>query len=484
MIVTLQTERITTLEEVRAFVEGNGPVDFELVDRESAYGFVRRTLAHFGYHRQGKAAKGLLRAYILKATGLSRAQVARLIRQHRETGEVEDRRRGPPARPFERKYTKADIRLLAEVDRDLGQASGPATRKVLRRMFEVFGDPDFERLAKLSNGHLYNLRKSRTYRAVRTVVEPTRPSRVPIGQRRRPDPQGRPGFLRVDTVHQGDLDGVKGVYHINLVDEVTQWQHVGTVEGISERFLIPVLEGLIEAFPFEVKGFHADNGSEYVNHRVADLLNRLHVDDFTKSRARRSNDNALVEGKNGSVVRKWLGHGHIPKAFAPEVDAFTQGVLSPYLNFHRPCLFPTEVEDEKGRRKRRYRDQDVATPYERLRSLPDAEPSRKVGRARRGRPLRGGASRTRPARCAGRAGRPNVIPQPGDRPSRAQSKVQMSQGAALRLRAGRPQAIINAPLTPPETGLAELPRNPPPSGSFPYWKTLPLAARSQIEWPS
>ena len=94
------------------------------------------------------------------------------------------------------------------------------------------------------------------------------------------------------------------MYHINLVDEVTQWQHVGTVEAISERFLISVLEGLIEAFPFEVKGFHADNGSEYVNHRVAELLGRLHVDDFTKSRARRSNDNALVEGKNGSVVRK------------------------------------------------------------------------------------------------------------------------------------------------------------------------------------
>ena len=261
MIVTLQTERIRTLEEVRAFVDGNEPVDFELADRESAYGFVRRTLAQFGYHAQGRVAKGLLRAYILKATGLSRAQAARLIRQHRETGEVEDRRRGPPARPFRRQYTKADIRLLAEVDRDLGQASGPATRKVLRRMFEVFGDPDFERLAGLSNGHLYNLRKSRTYRTVRTVVEPTRPSRVPIGQRRRPDPQGRPGFLRVDTVHQGDLDGVKGVYHVNLVDEVTQWQHVGTVEGISERFLIPVLEGLIEAFPFDVKGFHADNAS-------------------------------------------------------------------------------------------------------------------------------------------------------------------------------------------------------------------------------
>ncbi|MCZ0944483.1 MAG: integrase [Gammaproteobacteria bacterium] len=372
MIVTLQIERMETLDEVRAFVEGSGPVDFKLADRESAYGFVRRTLVRFRYHVQGKAAKGLLRAFLGKATGLSRAQLARLIRQHRETGEVEDRRRGPPARPFERQYTKADIRLLAEVDRDLGQASGPATRKSLRRMFEVFGDARFERLAGLSNGHLYNLRRSRTYWAARATVEPTRASQVPIGQRRRPDPQGRPGFLRVDTVHQGDLDGVKGVYHVNLVDEVTQWQHVGTVEAISERFMVPVLEGLIEAFPFAVKGFHADNGSEYVNHHVAGLLNRLHVEDFTKSRARRSNDNALVEGKNGSVVRKWLGHGHIPKAFAADVDAFTQGVLSPFLNFHRPCLFPTVAVDGKGRTKRRYREEDVATPYERFRSLPDA----------------------------------------------------------------------------------------------------------------
>ena len=373
MIVTLQTERIGTLEEVRAFVEGSGPVDIKLADRASAYDFIRRTLVRFGYHAEGKAAKGLLKAYIGKATGLSRSQVTRLIGRHRETGAVEDRRGGPPAKPFRRKYTAADIRLLAEVDALLGQVSGPATRKVLRRMAGLFGDPRFERLAGLSNGHLYNLRKSRTYQAARTTVEPTRPVRVGIGERRRPDPQGRPGFLRVDTVHQGDLDGVKGLYHINLVDEVTQWQHVGTVEAISERFLVPVLEGLIKAFPFEVKGFHADNGSEYVNHRVAELLNKLHVDDFTKSRARRSNDNALVEGKNGSVVRKWLGHGHIPKAFAAEVDAFTQGVLSPFLNFHRPCLFPTEVEDDKGRTKRRYRDEDVATPYERLKSLPDAE---------------------------------------------------------------------------------------------------------------
>ena len=82
-------------------------------------------------------------------------------------------------------------RQAGPVARSLGDA---ASREL------VFGDPDFERLAGLSNGHLHNLRRSPAYRAAHPVVEPTRASKVPIGQRRRPDPQGRPGFLRVDTV--------------------------------------------------------------------------------------------------------------------------------------------------------------------------------------------------------------------------------------------------------------------------------------------
>ena len=268
--------------------------------------------------------------------------------------------------------------------------SRAATRAMLRRQWRVFADARFERLAGLSNGHLYNLRRSRTYRNVRRVWDRTRAVAVAvaIGVRRRPEPRGRPGFVRVNTVHQGDLDGVKGVYHINVVDEVTQWQHVGTVAAISERFLIPVLEALIEAFPFGVKGFHADNGSEYINHRVAELLNKLHVGEFTKSRARRSNDNALVESKNASVVRKWLGYAHIPAHFAEPVNAFNRDWLSPFLNYHRPCLFPTEETDEKGRVQKRYRDADVMTPYEKLKSLEDADRHRARGHLRGPRPDR------------------------------------------------------------------------------------------------
>ena len=334
---------------------------------------VRRTLVRLDYHRLGKPDKGLVKRYLGKVTGLSRAQLTRLIGQHRATGRIADRRARGPSAPFPRRYTRLDIRLLAEVDAELGQMSGAATRAVLRRQWAVFGNARFERPAKLSNGHLYNLRKSRTYRNLRTVWTRTRPTAVSIGARRRPDPRGRPGYVRVDTVHQGDLDGVKGVYHINVVDEVTQYQHVGTVQAISEAFLIPVLESLILAFPLEVKGFHADNGSEYINHRVAALLNKLHVGEFTKSRARRTNDNALVEGKNASVIRKWLGYSHIPAHLAEPANAFNREWLSPFPNHHRPCQFPTEITDKKGRVRKRYRDEDVMTPYEKLKSLKDAE---------------------------------------------------------------------------------------------------------------
>ena len=372
--MTLRTERIRTLDEVRAFLDGSEPVDFTLGDRDSAYVLVRRTLESFGYHhRLGRSDKGLVRAYLAKVTGLSRAQLTRLIAQHRRTGDIRDRRGKPPANAFQRRYTPEDAALLAEVDDAYGRLSGPATREVLRRQYEVHDDERFERLANISNGHIYNLRKRRDYRLGALSLDKTRPARVSIGVRRRPDPDGRPGFVRVDTVHQGDLDGEKGLYALNVVDQVTQFEHIGAVVRITELFMLPVLEDLLTAFPFQVRAFHADNGSEYVNHHVAGMLNKLHIGQFTKSRPRHSNDNALVESKNGAVVRKWLGRAHIPAECAPAVNDFRRDHLCPILNFHRPRLFPSEVEGPRGRIKKRYRQRDVATPYEKLKSLEDAE---------------------------------------------------------------------------------------------------------------
>ena len=273
MIVDIQTRRLRTIEQLRAFVEGSEAVDFHPRDREEANGFVRDTLERFGYRRLGRRDKGVVLAFLVAATGISRPQIERLVRQWRDTGEVRDRRADGPGRPFARRYTPADVRLLADVDEAYGQMSGLATREVLRRQFEVFGDARFERLAALSNGHLYNLRGSATYRAKRTVWTRTRPTTVEIALRQAPEPDGKPGHVRVDTVHAwtastlGDRDGVKGLFLINLVDPdrlrsaVTQYELVGVAAAISERFLLPLLEGLLLSFPFRILGFHADNAS-------------------------------------------------------------------------------------------------------------------------------------------------------------------------------------------------------------------------------
>ena len=365
------------MAQVRAFVSGNEPISFTLEDRHAAYGWITDTLRQFGYARCKRVDKGVLRRYLLKVTGLSRAQVARCIAQFTDGGAIRDRRRAP-AVPFVRRYTAEDIRLLAQMDALHGTLSGTTTRKLCERAFKVHGDARYERLAGISNGHLYNLRRHKTYQSGRGSFDKTRPTKVNIGERRKPFPNGCPGYLRVDSVHQGDLDGIKGVYLINAVDEVTQFQAVFAVEHISEAYLLPVLAAMMDAFPFAIRGFHSDNGSEYINRKVAALLEKLRIEQ-TKSRSRQTNDNALAESKNASTVRKYLGYSHIPQHFASRVNAFTVGVLSPYLNFHRPCHFPTEYTDKKGRIRKRYRYQDRMTPYEKFRSLPEAESYLKPG---------------------------------------------------------------------------------------------------------
>ena len=131
-----------------------------------------------------------------------------------------------------------------------------------------------------------------------------------------------------------------------------------------------MLEQMLEEFPFEILGFHSDNGSEYINHKVSGLLEKMRVE-FTKSRPRHSGDNGLAETKNGAIVRKHLGYSHIPQQFAEEVNVFCRDHLNPYLNYHRPCLFPEEFVDAKGKIRKRYPRRLVMTPLEKLLSLED-----------------------------------------------------------------------------------------------------------------
>lgn len=365
-----------SIEQIEAFLAAAGAVEFHFESTPACYAWIQATLTRLGYAGRGKPGKGVLRRYIQAVTGYSRAQVARLIGQHRSGG-WERRRKGVRHR-FARRYTAQDVRLLAKTDELHGTLSGPATKKIFEREFGVFGRPDFEPLASISVSHLYNLRKQTGYLRLRQSFTKTRSRTVKIGERKKPAPQGKPGYLRIDSVHQGDQDGAKGVYHINVVDAVTQFQGVATVERISEAYLIPALEELLAAFPFTLLGFHSDNGSEYVNHTVAKLLNKLLIE-FTKSRSRHTNDNALVEGKNAATIRKHFGYAHIPQHHANRINAFNREHLVPYLNFHRPCFFPETITDAKGKQKKRYHYKNMMTPYDKLKSLPKAHRYLKPG---------------------------------------------------------------------------------------------------------
>lgn len=376
MNTIMDDTQIETIEQVRQFLAGSGAMKMAISSKAERYKWVQNTLVRFGYLTLKKAERGWLLKYLQQVSGYSRAQITRMVGQYRVTGRIE--RHYCTANGFSRKYSHEDVGLLIELDKLHGTLSGPATKKLCERAYHVFKQEEYRKLSEISVSHLYNLRHTAGYLRTRREFTKTRSTNVKIGERRKPDPNGKPGVIRIDTVHQGDLDGKKGVYHINAIDEVTQFEITGAVEGISERFLIPLLAELLEQFPFTIQGFHSDNGSEFVNGRVAKLLNKLLIE-FTKSRPRHCNDNALVEAKNGSIIRKQFGYVHIPQKYASRINRFCRDYLNSYLNYHRPCFFPEIFTDKKGKERRRYPYRNMMTPYEKLKSLPDAQSFLKPG---------------------------------------------------------------------------------------------------------
>ena len=378
MVIDMNESKLETIEQIREFLTGTAAVTFSLpTDESTLRAFVAAVIRRFGYFSRSKGQRGVLFAYLRRLTGYSRQHLSRLLAQYRETRSLKPLVRASRT-SFARHYGPGDVALLAETDSLHDTLSGPATKVLLLRAFTVFGDARFTRLSRISVSHLYNLRASEPYRKRRLVWRGTRPSPVAIGVRKAPAPQGLPGYIRIDTVHQGDQDGMKGVYHINAVDIVTQWELVASVERISEAYLLPVIALLLEGFPFGIRGFHSDSGSEFVNHEIARLLEKLRVE-FTRSRPRQTNDNALAECKNGAVIRKIMGYSHIPQKHATAINCFYTETLNPYLNFHRPCYFAVDKIDTKGKIRKTYPHDQIMTPWERLKSLPDYQTYLKLG---------------------------------------------------------------------------------------------------------
>jgi len=372
MTLNMTDSCVVSIAQIKEFLKVNNAINFTSTSRKEKYKWINDVLNKFGYVRlKSKKDKGLIKKYILKMTGISPRQLKRLVTKKRISGVIVLSSNWGKKNQFPTVYGPADILLLAETDNLHQRLNANATKNILKDEYERYGDERFKRLSNISVSHIYNLRFKKIYTSHSTTFTSTNPVSTPIGIRRKPQPMGIPGFLRVDTVHQGDRKIAlgkyeKGVYHLNLVDEVVQWEMVFCVETISELHLKPIFEQLQQMFPFKVINFHSDNGSENINYMVADILSRLIIKQ-TKSRSRHCNDNALVESKNGSVIRKYMGYSHIPKTYAQEINEFYQKYFNPYLNFHRPCGFATTTIDGKGKEKKKY---DVyLTPYAKLKTL-------------------------------------------------------------------------------------------------------------------
>src|SRR3989338_4400164 len=376
MNITMNDTRVGSITQLKKLMLFGKEIDFKSTSIEERYEWIAEALGKFRYFDKNtkKKGRGIILSYIETMTGLSRSHIKSRVKRKKKVGKLI--RIKETRNKFAVRYGTTDVGRLLAVDNAHGRLSGCATKKILERECQVYGKVEYEMISHISVSHIYNLRGTKQYVSNSTTFTKTNPTQRRIGERRKPQPGGTPGFLRVDSVHQGDLDKEKGVYYVNIVDEVTQWEMTGCVEGISEFFLTPLLETLLELFPFRVINFHSDNGSEYINETVSRLLNKLHIDQ-TKSRSRRSNDNALVESKNGAVIRKHMGYNHIPRKHAVLINQFLRDHMNPYLNFHRPCGFATDTVDKRGKIKKKY---DIyVTPFEKLKIIPKVEQYLKAG---------------------------------------------------------------------------------------------------------
>lgn len=363
----MDDSRLISIAQLQVFLQGSVKlvVSLEAASPAEKYAFIDSTVDRFTYAKLSRKDQYVVYQYIKKITGYKKVQLWRLIKRA-VTGKLERQpyRRVKPHRI----YTSGDIKLLEQTDEVHVRLSDRATQAILRREYELFGKQEYQTIARISHGHITNLRHHPYY--VNSWVNHTKARVIPIGLTQPPQNYGKPGSIRLDAVHQRD------VYHINAVDEITQWEVVVCVPIIAEICMLPALELLLDQFPFVIFNFHSDRGGETINYLVADMLQHLLIKQ-TKSRSNHPNDNALVETKNGSIIRKNMGWEHIHSQFANTITEYYRLWFNPYLNFHRPCAFPTIETNQQGKTKKVYTT--YQPPYETLKQLPQAQKYLKPG---------------------------------------------------------------------------------------------------------
>ena len=208
MTITMNDSHMITIDQIREFAKLDMSPKLGFPSKKEKYKWIDTVLIRFRYRSLKKNDKGVVRKYIQKMTSLSDSQITKIIyrKKNKKSSSSKKKRRNS----FVKKYGVEDISLLVKTDNLHGRVSGPATKEVLEREYNVFGKTDYFNISHISISHIYNLRKTRQYESHSLTVNKTCSVSIPIGERRKPEPYGKPGYLRVDSVHQGDKDKEKG----------------------------------------------------------------------------------------------------------------------------------------------------------------------------------------------------------------------------------------------------------------------------------
>lgn len=359
MKIEMNDLHITTISQLSRVLKGTQRLGITLRDSnvQDKYNFIDKRVDRFQYKTLHRREKRILVKYLKKVTGYKHAQIHRLIKRA-VLGDL--KRKKYKRKNPKKKYSSYDVKLLEKTDEVHKRLSTNATKKILEREVSKFGRHEYSNIAEASPAHIHNLRRHPVYQNI--WINHTKARQSDIGETRKPDNRSQPGLFRIDTVHQQD------VYHINAVDDFLQWEVVVTVPEITMRYMEFVFWEIEDQVPYVIFGAHVDRGGEYINRRVAEIVEKMGLD-FTKSRAHKSNDNALVECKNGSVIRKNFGFGHVNQETADKHNEFNRKFFNPYLNFHRPCAYPEEEMDSRGKIKKHYKFEDYEVPYEKLKQI-------------------------------------------------------------------------------------------------------------------
>lgn len=174
----------------------------------------------------------------------------------------------------------------------------------------------------------------------------------------------RPGFVEIDLVaHCDDSLGGEFLYSLNVTDVATQWTECEALLNRSQHAVSQALQRIRTRLPFALLGIDSDNGSEFIN---ATLLRYCEAErlTFTRSRPYKKNDQAHVEQKNWTIVRRYVGYDRFEGRAAQQALTALYGVVRLYVNFFLPGLKLIEKTRVDGKVRKKY--DTATTPYQRL----------------------------------------------------------------------------------------------------------------------